>query len=604
MYQRKDKKFQRDRVFKAIFIIVVVFTGGLISFVFMIMGSLKNEFDLFYNGFDVESSLIDEAHINYTLLDLRAQQIEDLIGKYHIPFNMTGEGWDYYPPVAVAWSYTNAKFYNNSQLLATFDPQDTSSPYNDYDNMTYAGDKGHTALYEGVYTMGEAFRYAWAKRNNNIGNMTAAEERILKIVKAYELLSYISDNSAFVRYAVPNTTLAYQKFPGHWDPVPVPGEEYVPGNDHYITEYKGYKWSLSRHLSRDVSIGIMLGLSMSYALVDNATIREIAGRVIDRSVQYWYDCNWRIVDTDGTMEPTADFISARPFLEGGTVLTFLQMGKMVNPEKWGPIYAHYAYDRGFALSIGRSLRFDFDLTTKVYSGYYGCNFLFNNAPSLIFLERDPQLRELYIRNWLNVLHDFTKLHRNANFDAVYLLCHSVVNHDNLYEAPTNNGSLQDYDMEIWKNANIQNPTSKSYVKEFMVRDIKDALMRYALLKYPNRNYWYATAPGTYPNVHQQQIDLGGGYLLPIPDYNWWQPSSITIDIINTTYSLIGETLGGDPLFNNSLPADMRHAEDIMWQRPSFDITTQGLTNSPGNEQAPMGPEYLSVYWLAKYLELF
>jgi hypothetical protein len=604
LYQRKDKKFQRERVFKAIFLIAVVITGGLISYILWFFGNLKNEFDLFFNGFDVESSLIDETHINYTLLDLRAQQIEDLIGKYHIPFNITGEGWDYYPPVSVRWSYTSAKFYNNTELLATFDPQNTSSPYTDYDNMTYAGDRAHTALYEGVYTMGEAFRYAWAKRNNNIGNMTAAEERILKIVKSYELLSYVSDKSVFVRYAVPNTTLAYQKFPGHWNPVPVPGQEYTPTNDHYITEYKGFKWSLSRHLSRDVSIGIMLGLSMTYALVDNATIREIAGRVIDRSVQYWYDSNWRIIDTDGTTEISGDFISARPFLEGGTILTFLQMGKMVNPEKWGSVYSHYAYDRGFAMSIGRSLRFGMDLSLKIFTGYYGCNFLFNNAPTLIFLERDPILKELYIRNWLNVLHDFTKLHRNANFDAVYLLCHAVVNLDNLYEAPTNNGSLQDYDMEIWKNANIKNPTDKAYVKEFMVRDIKDALMRYALFKYPNRDYWYATAPGTYPNVHQQQIDLDVGYPLPIPNYEFWKPDSDTLDMINNTMSLIGEGFGDTKLFNNSLPANMRHAEDIMWQRESFSLNTERLTNNPGSFQVPMGPEYLSVYWLAKYLELF
>ena len=148
MYQKKDKKFSWDRAFQALIIILLVIFA---SFTFLLVNTLKNaknEFDLFFNGFDVESSLIEEAYINYTLLDLRAQQIEDLIGLYHIPFNMTGEGWDYYPPVGVQWDYSSAKFYNNSQLLATFDPLDVNSPYTDKNNMTYAGDRGHTALYE------------------------------------------------------------------------------------------------------------------------------------------------------------------------------------------------------------------------------------------------------------------------------------------------------------------------------------------------------------------------------------------------------------------------------------------------------------------------
>ena len=607
MYQRKDKKVTYERVYLVIFVSVVIIGAGVYGFMMTLLGNMKNEFDHFFNGFDVESRLFAEADINYTFLEQRANEIEQLIDMYHMPYNMTGEGWDYYAPVAASWNYNSSTmFWNNTQLLETFDPLDALSPYNNESIHTYSGDRAHTALYEGVYCMGEAFRYAVAKRNGDTGNMTAAEDKIYRIVKAYELLSYISNSSAFVRYAIPNTTLAYEKFPGHWNPAPYNGTTYNSNNDHYIVEYRGYTWSLSRHLSRDVSIGIMLGLSMSYALCDNATIREIAGRIIDRTVQYFYDCNWRIVDTDGVTHTSGDFIGARPLIEGGSILTFLQMGKMVNPEKWGPVYAHYAYDRGLAFNIGRTMRFGFDLATKIFSGYYGCNFLFNNAPTLLFLETDPVLREIYTRNWLNVLHDFTKLHRNANFDVVYLLCHAVVDRDNLHLAPTDI-VLQDYDMEIWKTANIAKPTDKAYVENFMVRDIKDALMRYALVKYPNRDYYYATNPGTYPNVHQQLTV--NGVTLPLTVYSNWTPvASPAQDLMNSVMGLIGEDFENPGLYTNSLPADMREAEDIMWQRNSFARGTteslRSLSSPPGRYQAPMGPEYLSVYWIAKYLELF
>ena len=88
MYQRKDKKLQRERVYKALFVIIVVFTGGLIGVVLTFFGSWKDEFDIFFNGFDVESSLIPDEYINESFLSERAMQFEQLLGTYHIPFNI------------------------------------------------------------------------------------------------------------------------------------------------------------------------------------------------------------------------------------------------------------------------------------------------------------------------------------------------------------------------------------------------------------------------------------------------------------------------------------------------------------------------------------
>lgn len=588
MYQKKGTFLSIGKIFKILFVASIILISGFYVVLTMALGSLNDEFDLFFNGFEVEDSLVEEEHVKYDLLDLRAEQFERLLGTYHIPEDMTGEGWDYYPPVSVCFHYSNpdVKFYNNSQLLATFDPLDLSSPYNNKDNMTYCGDRGHTALYEGVYTAGEAFRYAIGKRNNDNTMMNAAKERILKIVRAYDLISNVSKKSAFVRYAVPNTTKAMEKFPGHWGT-----------SDHYVVEYRGYKWSLSRHLSRDVTIGILFGLSMSYYFVDDPQIRTIAGRIIDKTVQYFHDSNWRIVDTDGSQNPSGDFVSARPMWEGSHVLTFLQMGKMVNPEKWGPVYHHYVYDRGLVATLSKSSELGVSLTPMIFGGYYGCNFLYNNAPTLILMETDPVLREIYIKNWLNVLHDFTKLHRNANFDMVYLLCHSeILEGDEKYSTP--DIILNDYDLEIWKEANIENPTDKEYIKNFCVRDIKDALMRYAIRRYPNRDYYWSTTPGTFPNIHQRPIPN-----FKYPDYDYYNPSDAgTMSIV---LGLTGDSIEQNDLLNNALPADMRRTEDIMWQRRSFTVgTTERLTDNPGSFQAPAGPEYLAVYWMAKYLELF
>lgn len=589
MYQKKDSKFSWEKLFKVLFLIATVGISLLYVTATVVISNFSNDFDIFFNGFDVDSTLVEEKYVDYALLEQRALQFEHLLGDYHIPSDMTGEGWDYYPPVSICWSYSNpdVKFYNNSQLLATFDPLDPSSPYNDKDNLTFCGDRGHTALYEGVYTAGEAFRWAWAKRHNDVKTMNAARDRLWKLVKAYELISNVSAKSALLRYAVPNTTLAYEKFPGHWDTT-----------DHDVIEYRGFKWSLSRHLSRDVSIGIMFALSMVHYLVDDVELKRITGDVIDKTVQYWYDCNWRISDSDGAQHTSADFQGTRPFMfDGAHILTFLQMAKMVNPEKWGAIYYHYAYDRGCAASIGRTMRMGADLAPKIFDAYYGCNFLYNNAPTLILLETDPVLREIYVRDWLNVLHDFTKLHRNANFDVVWLLCHTDIQTD-IYATPQI--TLNDYDLEIWKDANILKPTDLDYIQNFCVRDIKDCLMRYAIRRFPNRNYYWATTPGTFPNEHQQPIPN-----FKYPNYDYWEPSGFSTEFITSMLLGAGRTVQDDGLLNASLPVDLRKDEDIMWQRSPFSVsTTERLTTRPGTSQVPAGPEYLSVYWMAKYLELF
>ena len=243
-----------------------------------------------------------------------------------------------------------------------------------------------------------------------------------------------------------------------------------------------------------------------------------------------------------------------------------------------------------------------DLTPKIFDAYYGCNFLYNNAPTLILLEEDPILKEIYIREWLNVLHDFTKLHRNANFDVVYLLCQSNFDLENKYRAP-DKIELDDADMKIWEKANIKKPTDKDYVKNFIIRDIKDCLVRYAVKRYPNRNYYFATKPNTFPNVHQQRIKLDE-YTAPYPDYGYWTPTTNTGNLITSILGAAGRNVEDDGILNASLPVDMRDDEDIMWQRRSFTVkTTEGIESNPGTSQVPMGPEYLSVYWMAKFLEI-
>ncbi len=597
MYQRKDKKFKWELFFKTTLVLAIAIGCAAYYIINQTLVGSRDDFALFFDGFDVEPSLIDEENINYTLIDQRAQQFEELLGKYHIPRNMTGEklwdmpwgkSYDVLPPTSVLWDWANDSwvYWNNTELLAAFDPLDENDPHNNRTEMTYSGDMGHTSLYEGIYLAGEAFRYAVAKRNHNGTEKFAALDRIKELVVAYKILSEVSGMGAWCRYAIPDTPEAHRWF----------GNGFFTTADNFNVTYKDITWTIARHISRDVYCGVTLGLTMVYALVDDEDVREVVGDIIDTTVQWLYDCNWRIVDVDGTQHVSADMISSRPLIDGSWLIYYLQMGKLVNEKKWGPIYKNYVYDRGVAENLGRSMRMGIDLAPKVYDAYYGCNFIYYSSLCSIFLCDDEELREIYTYDWLNVMHDFCKLHRNGFFDAVWLLCHTKMQ-DDIYDKPEI--ELTKQDLKIWKNANIKKPDDLDYIQEFCVRDIKDCLQRYAERKYPNRNYYYATKPDTFPNEHQQEIPYAD-----YPKYDYWEPKTSLVDLITDVLTGAGREVTDPGLFDNALPVDIRPAEDMMFQRRSFCVEdTESLQTNPGNFEVTGGPEYLAMYWIAKYLDI-
>ncbi len=592
MLQKKRSKFKGENIAKIIVAIIAI--GGTSFYGFISVFLLNNNLNVeyFVNGFDVQ--LAPESVIDYDYIYNIINKSEELVGIYHIPKNLTGNNWTL-PPLGVTFNYAlinenltffNSSFYNNSQILATFDPLNTSSPYNDFNIMNYGSDTAHVSLYSGLYVAGEAFRYAVAKRENNNAEVEATLERLRDLVLAYEILSEVAGNFTWPRYAVPDTPLAREKFPGYG---------FEASKDRYIREYKGYNWSLIMHKSRDVTCGQLFAMSMIYNLVDDPDLKERTGRIIDRTVSYFYDSNWRILDVNGKIHTVAaELMSGRPVPSSLFVLSFLKMAAIVNPEKWQSIYLHYAYDRGFAKALGKSDRAGIGFPSSNVAGpYYPLNFIYNDIPILIWLEEDPVLKQMYLDNLLDPAQNFVKFHRNGEFDAVYLLCHSTPNFDNLRDVPTLLESDINNDDQIWGRVRdrIQNPF------EFIKSDIKDCLWRSMNRKYPYRTYYNDVF--NFPNQHQTPIPG-----VPYPKIGYWEGTSF--DLVESIEDLLEgkEPSSEKNLLNNSCPVDMRKTESMMWQRKSYGINNVNYIR--GDQRygwTQLVPDILVVYWIARYLNI-
>ncbi len=569
---------------------------GLVSLYFQTSNQNLNHF---VDGFDVYSSLTRNEDINFDFMRRRVEDSEEIIGLYHIPRNLTGNNWPLVP-LRVNFDYTkidkslpffNKSFFNNTQLLSAFDPTDVNSPYNNLSIMTYGGDTAHVALYTGVYVAGEAFRYAVAKRESNKVEIEASLKRLRDLVDAYEILSEVAGNHTWPRYAVPITDTAKALFPGY-------GFEATPDRD--IVEYRGYNWSLINHKSRDVTCGQLFAMSMIHNLVDDPDLKRRTGRIIDRTVHYFYESNWRIFDVDGTQHTTAsELMNARPSPSSLFPLSFLKMAAIVNPVRWQSIYLHYAYDRGFAKALGKSDRAGVGFpASNVFGAYYSMNFIYNDVLTLIWLEEDPVLKQIYLNNLLDEAQNFCKFHRNAMFDITYLLCHSTPDFDDLTNIPTLDKNDINNDDQVW--SRVRDKIDDPY--EFVVADIKDCIWRSINRKYPYRNYYVDVLNFGDEDANPHQTPIPN---VPYPNIGYWGGEEGT-DWLDALEDIIeGKSPTEKPrnLLNNSMPVDLRKSEDMMWQRKSYGIENVNYISTRHVGWSQIVPDILYVYWVGRYLDI-
>jgi len=100
-------------------------------------------------------------------------------------------------------------------------------------------------------------------------------------------------------------------------------------NGIYINQSAGYIWV--GNTSRDQYSGVLFGLCVAYDMVDNPDVRSSISQLVTRLVDFLRGHNWIVRMPDGKISTT--FLG-----RGDQILSFLQVGRHVNPSRFTTVY--------------------------------------------------------------------------------------------------------------------------------------------------------------------------------------------------------------------------------------------------------------------------
>lgn len=173
---------------------------------------------------------------------------------------------------------------------------------------------GDSALWTGTYLAAEAYRYKVTGSQDAMNNINGA------IGAIYNLIN-VTGGNVLARCALPADS---------------PYVASISNQEHGNGIYNGYvygaPWIWVGNTSRDQYIGVFFGLTVTYDMVSDQTVRNWCSYLITRLLQNLLDNAWTIVLPDGSI-PTTFLI--RPDQQ----LSLLLMGKHVNGGAFGKKYS-------------------------------------------------------------------------------------------------------------------------------------------------------------------------------------------------------------------------------------------------------------------------
>lgn len=581
------KKPQRKRKILKIFI-TLSFSLMVLSPAIYFVGTIQRYASALTNYYVNETYVSTDEFMESDpqRLEYAAANWSELNYLYYMPSNVTGDGWDYYPFCDVVfernlWSYG---IYNDTQFTAAVDLFDTDDPFN---QVKYYIETGHAVAYTGETMIGEALKYAFMKREGQITKANLQRERLFKLVKGINLLTQVTPDGSMARFTVPDNPLSRSLFTQHGDFIF--NEQYSHSHAVYHRNITGpngkeYKFWVEGGTSADLHIGVMSGLGFTYLFVNNQTIRDLIQDTVDSILNSFVNKGWKFIDADGKSHSMgAEAINTRPITDTTYAMAFLRVGKTVNPEKWGELYDKYAYDRNFQKKIGRQTQMGVHNLFIWGSGYFNINLMMNLAVTLTFFEEDPHLKSIYQNDFLKVLYNMVKYHRNAWFDCIYAI------------------GMTTFDFSDY-NEYIQIPDEigvSDDILEYIERDVADCLMRLSYTKQTGRKLHNPCGFDSYDTY---------SYLTPIPNAPYpdleifdWQSR---VNMNNPIVQLLGELFSpeiannGDlGIWDNAVPADWRHSATFIWESSCFDTRS---VHGSGDQGVPSGDLTLP-YWMGRFL---
>jgi hypothetical protein len=271
-------------------------------------------------------------------------------------------------------------------LSPVFASSDPASP--DFSQITGYTRAGDSAIWTGHYLAAEAFRYGVTRSPEAYANAVRA-------LRGIRFLLDVTGTDLLARYAAPAdspSAAAIQRDEG--------------GHGIYFSRNADQTYFWIGNTSRDQYSGVMFGMSTAYEMIDDPGVREFIRNDVTRILNYLLQRGWNVVMPDGSISTT--FLH-RPDQR----LSFLQVGRAVNPGRFSWIYA--LYRAFYSSTTGIPIFFD---NIDDHAHYFKFNLNYINLYNLVRLEEPGSPHRAAYLNAYNSLRSRTQTHGNAHFNML------------------------------------------------------------------------------------------------------------------------------------------------------------------------------------------
>ena len=164
-----------------------------------------------------------------------------------------------------------------------------------------------------------------------------------------------------------------------------------------------YQWI--GNTSRDQYSGVFFGLGVAYDMVEDTQTRAEISDLVTRLLDFLVARHWFVVMPDGSISTV---FTGHPDQR----LCFLQVGRRVNPNRFGDRYTDHR--RLHSIQVIAPIAFD---VLDDHNSYFKFNLDTINLYNLIRLESNSTYRNRYLRAY-DVLRRTTDDHGNAHFNMI------------------------------------------------------------------------------------------------------------------------------------------------------------------------------------------
>lgn len=246
---------------------------------------------------------------------------------------------------------------------------------------------GDSAIWTGHYLAAEAFRY----------KVTASPEALANVLKALHGIRAL-------RVVTGSDLLARCLVPIDWPfASSITHEEAGHGIYTGMVDGQSYRWV--GETSRDQYAGVFFGLGVAYDMVETPEVRALIHDEVTALLDFLLEHNWAVVMPNHS-------ISTVFWGRADQQLSFLQVGRRVNPERFDSIYASYRSQ--YAALVIAPIAFE---CLNDYSSYFKFNIDEANLYNLIRLEETAKYRKRYMKAY-KILRRTLADHRNAHFNMI------------------------------------------------------------------------------------------------------------------------------------------------------------------------------------------